>query len=113
MKMILAFIPPHRLDRVTRALLHVEHLPGVTVTEARGFGREKVEEDPADARADLTDFTPSVRVEAVVPDTLVEAIVEAIVEAAHTGNRGDGKIFVLPVEDAIRIKTRERGAAAV
>lgn len=112
MKMILAFLPPHRLDRVTRALEHVDGFPGMTVTKSRGFGHEKLE-DPDEGREQLIDFTETVRVEAVVPDGMVDEAVEAIVEAAHTGNRGDGKIFVLPVEGAIRIKTRERGPRAV
>ena len=112
MKMILAFLPPHRLDRVTRALGHVDGFSGMTVTRAQGFGREKLE-DPHDAREQLTDFTDTVRVEAVVPDGIVDEAVAAIVEAAHTGSRGDGKIFVLPVGDAIRIKTKRRGPHAV
>jgi nitrogen regulatory protein P-II 1 len=112
MKMILAFLPPHRLDRATRALEHVGGFPGMTVTRSRGFGREKAEA-PGDAREQLTDYTDTVRVEAIVPDGMVNEAVEAIVEATHTGNRGDGKIFVLPVEDAIRIKTKERGPHAV
>ena len=112
MKMILAFIPPHRLDRVTRALEHVEGFPGMTVAPAEGFGKEKLRESH-DVRDQLKDFTPTVRLECVVDDTMADPVVEAVMEAAHTGGRGDGKIFVLPVEEAVRIKTRERGAHAV
>ena len=112
MKMILAFIPPHRLDRVTRALEHLERFTGMTVTAAEGFGHEKLTE-AQDVRGQLEDFTPTVRVESVVDDAMADAVVEAVVEAAHTGARGDGKIFVLPVEEAVRIKTRERGAHVV
>ena len=112
MKMILAFLQPHRLDRVTRALEHVEGFPGMTVTASQGFGHEKLDE-AHDTREQLTDFTPTVRVELVVRDRIVNEVVETIVDAAHTGSRGDGKIFVLPVEEAVRIKTRERGAHAV
>jgi len=113
MKMILAYIPPHRLDRVTRALHHVPHLPGLTVTDARGFGREKVEAPDESPAEELTDFTPMSRLEVVAHAEQVAEIVDAIVEASHTGNRGDGKIFVLPVVQAFRIKTKQEGSAAV
>lgn len=112
MKMILAFIPPHRLDRVTRALEHIDGFTGMTVTAAEGFGREKLTE-PQNVRGQLEDFTPTVRVESVVDDGLADAVVEAVVDAAHTGSRGDGKVFVLPVEVAVRIKTGEKGEHAV
>lgn len=113
MKMITAFIPPHRLDRVTRALGHVVGFPGMTVTEGRGFGREKLEVDRESRRAALKDYTETIRIEVVAHDAQVEAILAAIRDAAHTGQRGDGKIFILPVEAALRIKAGERGEAAV
>ncbi len=113
MKMIIAFIPPYRLDRVTRALEHVVGFPGMTVTEGRGFGREKLAVGAEDRRASLEDYTDAARIEVVAHDGQVEGIVTAITEAAHTGQRGDGKIFVLPVERAVRIKTGEEGEAAV
>lgn len=113
MKMIIAFIQPHRLDRVTRALEHVVGFPGMTVTESRGFGREKVEVEAEDRRASLEDYTETARIEVVAHDGQVEGILAAIHDAAHTGHRGDGKVFVLPVEAALRIKTGERGEAAV
>lgn len=113
MKMIIAFIQPHRLDRVTRALEHVVGFPGMTVTESRGFGREKVEVEAEDRRASLEDYTETARIEVVAHDGQVEGILAAIHDAAHTGQRGDGKVFVLPVEAALRIKTGERGEAAV
>lgn len=109
MKMILAFIPPHRLDRVTRALEHVEGFPGMTVAPAEGFGHEKLEES-RDVRGQLKDFTPTVRIETVVREDMADAVMDAVVEAAHTGGRGDGKVFVIDVQEGIRIKTRERGA---
>lgn len=112
MKMILAFIPSHRLDRVTRALEHVQGLPGMTATDARGFGHEKHSADQ-DVRDELKDFTESVRVECVVPDPMVDDVIEAVMSATHTGGRGDGKLFVLPVEEGVRIKTRERGPDVV
>ena len=113
MKMIIAFIQPHRLDRVTRALEHVVAFPGMTVTESRGFGREKVEVEAEDRRASLKDYTDTARIEVVAHDGQVAGVLAAITEAAHTGQRGDGKIFVVPVERAVRIKTREEGDAAV
>lgn len=113
MKMIIAFIPPHRLDRVTRALEHVAGFPGMTVTDSRGFGREKVEVEAEDRRASLKDYTDTTRIEVVAHEGQVDGILAGIQEAAHTGQRGDGKVFVVPVEAALRIKTGERGEAAV
>lgn len=112
MKMIIAFLRPDRLDPVTRALEHIPHFPGMTVTKARGFGREKVEERPND-RADLVDYTETVRIEVVVSDELTSAVMEAIENHARTGRRDDGKIFVLPVERGRRIRTGEEGDAVV
>lgn len=108
MKMILAFIPPHRLDRVTRALEHVKNFPGMSVSDAQGFGREKLNRS-RDARDQLEDFTEAVRIECVVPDPMAEEVIEAVKSATHTGERGDGKLFVLPVLEGLRIKTGERG----
>lgn len=113
MKMILAYVPPHRLDGVTRALEHLGDLPGMTVTDARGFGREKLEVEARDRRAGLLDYTDVVRVEVCVPDGQVDPVLDAITEAARTGQRGDGKIFVLPVERGRRIRTGEEGEAVV
>ncbi len=113
MKMIMAYVPPHRLDRVTRALCHVPHLPGLTVTNARGFGQEKVESQGETPAEQLTDFVPMSRLEVVAHDDQVDDIAKAISDAAHTGARGDGKIFVLPVERAFRIKTGQEGASAI
>ena len=113
MKLVLAYVPPHQLDSVRRSLQQVAHFPGMTVTGARGFGREKAAEAPQGAREALTDFTEAVRIETVVHDEQVEEVVEVIGRAAHTGQRGDGKVFVLPVERALRIKTLETGEHAV
>lgn len=112
MNMILAFLPPHRLDRVARGLQRLSNFPGMTVTEAKGHGREKAR-DKQDSRAQLTDFTPTVRIEIVVPDDQVEAMLSTIFEASHTGERGDGKVYVLPVLDALRLKTGQRGRSAI
>lgn len=108
MKMILAFIPPHRLDRVTRALEHVTNFPGMSVSDARGFGHEKLSRTH-DVRGQLEDFTEAVRIECVVPDAMAEDVIEAVRSATHTGGRGDGKLFVLSVLEGLRIKTGERG----
>ncbi len=108
MKMILALIQPHRLDRVTRALQHIEGFPGMTVSDARGFGHERL--DPAQgARADLKDFTETTRIETVVGNGMVDQVVVAITSAAKSGGHSGGKIFVLPVEEGVRISTDQRG----
>lgn len=108
MKMILALIQPHRLDRVTRALQHIERFPGMTVGDARGFGHEKL--NPAQGvRAQLKDFTETTRIETVVGDGMVDQVIAAITAAAKTGGHSDGKIFVLPVEEGVRISTDQRG----
>ena len=112
MKMILAFIPPHRLDRVTRALEHIDRFPGMTVSEARGFGHEKLGSSH-DVRDQLKDFTEAARVECVVPDSMAQEAIEAVRSATHTGGRGDGKLFVVPVLEGLRIKTGERGPGVV
>jgi nitrogen regulatory protein P-II 1 len=105
MKLILAFIPPERLNKLLDSL-DERDLPGLTVSEARGFGQHD---------RDFTDVElPSkLRVEIVCSDDCVETIVNDIYKSLHTGQRGDGKIFVLPVADALRIKTGERGNAAL
>ena len=113
MKMIIAFVQPHRLDRVTRALERTVGFPGMSVTESRGFGREKPEVEAEDRGALLADYTDTTRIEVVAHNGQVDGILAAIMDAAHTGQRGDGKIFVLPVERAVRIKSREEGDAAV
>lgn len=112
MNMILAFLPPHRLDRVVLRLHKLPGFPGITVSEARGHGHEKLQ-DRQDSKEELTDFTPTLRLEVVVGDELVEAVLMTIYDAAHTGARGDGKVYVLPVTEALRIKTGQRGEEAV
>lgn len=113
MKLVLAYIQPHKLDAVRRNLLQVPRFPGLTIGGARGFGRERAEEGPRDAREALMDFTEAVRLETVVHDGQVDDVLIAIMNAAHTGQRGDGKVFVLPVERALRIKTMAEGSEAV
>jgi nitrogen regulatory protein P-II 1 len=112
MKKIEAIIKPFKLDDVKEALQEIG-LQGITVVEARGFGRQKGHTELYRGAEYVVDFLPKVKVEVIVPDDQVEKIIEAIVAAAQTGRIGDGKIFVLPVEDAIRIRTGERGEHAI
>jgi len=112
MKKIEAIIKPFKLDEVKEALQDVG-LQGVTVLEARGFGRQKGHTELYRGAEYVVDFLPKVKIELVVPDTLAGAAIEAIRNAAQTGRIGDGKIFVLPVEDAVRIRTGESGEDAV
>ncbi len=112
MKKIEAIIKPFKLDDVKEALQEIG-LQGITVVEARGFGRQKGHTELYRGAEYVVDFLPKVKVEVIVPDDQVEKIVEAIVAAAQTGRIGDGKIFILPIEDAIRIRTGERGENAI
>lgn len=105
MKKIEAFIKAHRLDDVTRAMHHVEGLGGMTVTDARGFGRG--------ASDGPNEMHKVVRIEVFCTAELAPDVVGTIESAAHTGLRGDGKVYVIPVEDAVRISTGEHGDAAL
>jgi len=113
MKQIQAYIKPHKLSAVTRAFHHIEGLTGMSVLDMKGFGRGRAKDAPHRITEDLVDYVPHVKVEAVVEDHLVDEVVEVIRREAHTGLRGDGKIYVVPVEDAVRISTGERGETAV
>lgn len=112
MKKIEAIIKPFKLDDVKEALQEVG-LQGMTVTEARGFGRQKGHTELYRGAEYVVDFLPKLKIELVVDDNLVERAVEAIKTAAHSGRIGDGKIFVSAVEDAVRIRTGERGRDAI
>ncbi len=112
MKKIEAIIKPFKLDEVKEAL-HEVGIQGITVTEAKGFGRQKGHTELYRGAEYVVDFLPKVKIEVVVDDALVERAVEAIVQAARTGRIGDGKIFVSAIEEAIRIRTGERGSDAV
>jgi len=112
MKKVEAIIKPFKLDEVKDALAEVG-IKGMTVTEVKGFGRTGGKREVYRGSAYVVDFVPKVRIEVVVPDALVVAVLEAIERAAKTGRIGDGKIFVLPVEEAIRIRTGERGEDAI
>ena len=112
MKEIKAYIKPHKLSAVTLALHGIEGLTGMSLTEVRGFGRSRAKNTPHRLTDDLDDYVPHVKIEIVCADELVETIVSVIQKAAHTGLRGDGKIYISPVEDALRIQTSERGQNA-
>lgn len=112
MKKIEAIIKPFKLDEVKEALQAVG-LHGITVTEAKGFGRQKGHTELYRGAEYVVDFLPKVKIEVVLPDDAIEKAVEAIREAAQTGRIGDGKIFVSHVEEAVRIRTGETGNDAV
>lgn len=112
MKFITAIIKPFKLDEVKEALSAVG-IEGMTVTEVKGYGRQKGHTEIYRGSEYTVDFLPKVKIEIAVTDDLVGKAVEAITKAAKTGKIGDGKIFVLPLEEVIRIRTDERGEAAV
>ncbi|MEE2677955.1 MAG: P-II family nitrogen regulator [Myxococcota bacterium] len=112
MRKIEAIIKPFKLDEVKEAL-HGIGIQGMTVTEVKGFGRQKGHTELYRGAEYVVDFLPKIKIEVAVGDDLCDKAVQAIVEAANTGRIGDGKIFVLPVEETIRIRTGERGADAV
>ncbi len=112
MKKIEAIIKPFKLDDIREALTEIG-VNGMTVTEVKGFGRQKGHTELYRGAEYMVDFLPKAKVEIVVADELVERCVETIVEVARTGKIGDGKIFVSPVEQVVRIRTGEEGAEAV
>ena len=112
MKLIVAIIKPFKLDEVKEALQEVG-LQGITVTEARGFGRQKGHTELYRGAEYVVDFLPKVKIEVAVSDNMVARTVEAITNASRTGRIGDGKIFIMPIEEVIRIRTGERGEDAI
>jgi nitrogen regulatory protein P-II 1 len=112
MKKIEAVIKPFKLDDVKEAL-HEVGVSGITVTEAKGFGRQKGHTELYRGAEYVVDFLPKVKLEVVVDDGLAERVVEAIAAAARTGRIGDGKIFVSTIDEALRIRTGERGTDAI
>ena len=112
MKKVEAIIKPFKLDDVKEALTELG-IAGMTVTEVRGFGRQKGHTELYRGSEYTIDFLPKVKVEVVVPDDIVEEVVAKVVAAAKTGSIGDGKVFVLPVGESLRIRTGERGEAAI
>ena len=112
MKQVTAIIKPFKLDEVREALAEVG-VNGLTVTEVKGFGRQKGHTELYRGAEYVVDFLPKIRIEMVVADTLVDTVIEALLKSARTGKIGDGKIFVMPVEQAIRIRTSEQGDEAL
>ena len=112
MKMIVAVVRPHKLDEVREALTGVG-VEGLTVSEVRGHGRQKGHTEIYRGAEYEVTFVPKVKIEAVVDDMLVERACEAVRTAAATGKIGDGKLFILPVEGAMRLRTGETGAVAL
>lgn len=112
MKKIEAIIKPFKLDEVREALSEVG-VTGLTVTEVKGFGRQKGHTELYRGAEYVVDFLPKIKIEIVVSDGVLEAALDAIVKAARTGKIGDGKIFVLPVESVVRIRTGETDEAAI
>jgi nitrogen regulatory protein PII len=112
MKRIDAIIKPHKLDEVKERLSSIG-VQGLTVTEVKGFGRQKGHTELYRGAEYTIDFLPKVQLTILVPEDRVASIVEAIVETARTGKIGDGKIFVTPLDDVVRIRTGERGSDAI
>jgi nitrogen regulatory protein P-II 1 len=112
MRKVEAIIKPFKLDEVKEAL-HEIGVQGMTVTEVKGFGRQKGHTELYRGAEYVVDFLPKIKIEIAVPDEMAEKVVQAVVAAANTGRIGDGKIFVLPMEEVIRIRTGERGPDAL
>ena len=112
MKLIMAIIKPFKLDDVREALTPLG-VQGLTVSEVKGFGRQKGQTEIYRGAEYHVNFLPKVKIEVVVPDDLADQVIEAITKSAHTGKIGDGKIFVLDIERAVRIRTGEVDAAAL
>lgn len=112
MKLIEAIIKPFKLEEVKEALSEIG-IEGMTVTEVKGFGRQKGHTEIYRGSEYSVDFLPKVKVEVAVPDELAQKAVETIVESAKTGKIGDGKVFIIPVEESVRIRTGEEGEEAL
>ena len=112
MKMVMAIIKPFKLDDVREALAEAG-IAGITVTEVKGFGRQKGHTELYRGAEYVVDFLPKVKIEVVLSDEMLEKAIDAIQKAAKTGRIGDGKIFISTIEEAIRIRTGETGADAV
>jgi len=112
MKKIEAIIKPFKLDEVKESLNEIG-IHGITVTEVKGFGRQKGHTELYRGAEYVVDFLPKIKIEIIVKDSLVEKVIETIQESAKTGRIGDGKIFVLPIDEVMRIRTGERGENAI
>lgn len=113
MKMVIAFFQPFMAPKVVQALHGVAGLSGASFTEVRGFGRGRAKGGTCTTEEELLGTLPKVRVEAMIPDDLEDLVVQAITAAAHTGNAGDGKVYVAPLTRAVRISTGEVGQTAI
>lgn len=113
MRHIIAYIKPHRLTKVTLALHKIEDLTGLSTTEVRGFGRGREKDEPHRLEEDLVDYVLHIKIEIFCKDEMADEIVATIKKEAHTGLRGDGKIYISGVDEAIKISTGEQGDDAV
>jgi nitrogen regulatory protein P-II 1 len=113
MKEIKAIIRPFRLLEVTEELHKIEGLPGVTVSEIKGFGKSRARNAKDKIVFEMVEFVPRIKIELVVNDEMADEVVNVIQKYAHTGNTGDGKIFVVNVEETVKIRTNERGRDAI
>lgn len=113
MKEIKAIIRPSKLLEVTEELHEIDGLPGVTVSEIRGFGKGRAKNAKDKIVYEMVEFMPRIQLEVVVNDEMVDQVVDIIQKYAHTGNAGDGKIFVSTVDEIVKIRTNERGAGAM
>jgi len=113
MKEIKAIIRPAKLLDVTEELQRIDGLPGVTVSDIRGFGKSRAKNASDKVVYEMVEFIPRIQLEVVVNEDLVAEVVDVIQKYAHTGNTGDGKIFVSTVDDIVKIRTNERGPSAV
>ncbi|MCF6218225.1 MAG: P-II family nitrogen regulator [Gammaproteobacteria bacterium] len=112
MKLVSAIIKPFKLDDVREALSDI-NIQGITVTEVKGFGRQKGHTELYRGAEYVVDFLPKVKIDVAVDDEMVESVIDAITKAAQTGKIGDGKLFVVPLEQVIRIRTGEAGSEAL
>ena len=113
MKEIKAIIRPSKLLEVTEELHKIDGLPGVTVSEIKGFGKGKAKNAKDKVVYEMVEFIPRIQLEVVVNDEMVDEVVNAIQKFSHTGNTGDGKIFIVNVEETVKIRTNERGRDAI
>ena len=112
MKKVEAIIRPHLLEAVRTALQEVDVI-GMTISEVQGYGRQRGHTETYRGAEYQIEFVPKIKIEVIIPDDIEDFAVNAVLRAAHTGKFGDGKIFIIPVEDVVRIRTEERGEAAL
>ncbi len=113
MKEIKAIIRDFKLDAIITELNKIEGLPGITISEIKGFGKSKAKDAQDKISEGLHEFVPRIKIELVVHNKIVDEVVDAIQRTAHTGNPGDGKIFVIEVSNVVKIRTNERGEGAI